>query len=221
VPELTDQVKKLLDRLRNGDQAALAELFSIYRDHLRRMVTLRMDHRLKGRVSPSDILQEAYLDAAKRVSHFFEKPEQSFYGWLRLIVGQRLVDSHREHIEAQRRNAGMEVSLHGGLPTANSHCLAAHLVADMTSPSHAAMRHESLAQLEGALAALEPLDREVLALRHFEELTNNEVAELLGLTKATASKRYVRALARLKDAIAKLPGLLDEASDQMSSRDRG
>jgi RNA polymerase sigma-70 factor (ECF subfamily) len=83
------------------------------------------------------------------------------------------------------------------------------------------MRHESLNQLERALSALEPLDREVLALRHFEELSNNEVAELLGLTKATASKRYVRALARLKDAIVQLPGLLEEPSDTMPRRHRG
>ena len=207
---MTDQsteIDALLVRLRQGDQKALGELYSRYREHLRRMVVLRLDHRLGGRVSPSDVLQEGYIDALRRVDHYFAKPDMPFPGWLRLVVGQRLVEIHRHHLGAKVRAAGQEISLtHGAWPAASSVCLAAHLAGGLTSPSAAAERNESHALLEEALNQMDPLDREVLALRHFEELSNNEVADILGIQKAAASKRYVRALARLKDALASLPG---------------
>lgn len=197
---------ELLARLRGGDQSALAELFARHRDRLRRMVELRLDPRLNGRVSPSDVLQEAYIDAVKRLTHYFDKPDESFFGWLRLIVGQRLADVHREHLGAAKRNAAQEVSIDRTGPAASSACLAGFLVGRLTSPSHAAQRAEALAAVETALDRLDPLDREVLALRHFEELSNNEVAEILGIQRAAASKRYVRALARLREVLEALPG---------------
>jgi RNA polymerase sigma-70 factor (ECF subfamily) len=201
----------LMDRLKGGDPGALAELFSRHRPQLRRMVALRLDHRLQGRVSPSDVLQEAYIDALRRVPHYLTKPEMPFFGWLRLIVGQRLVDIHRQHLGTRLRDASQEVSFQqGGVPPADSAGLAAGLVGHLTSPSQAALRNEACAQLEEALNRLDPLDREVLTLRHFEELGNNEVAELLGIQRAAASKRYVRALARLKEVLATIPGFFDE-----------
>lgn len=200
-------IAELLTRLRAGDQSALAELFTRHRDKLRRMVELRLDHRLGGRVSPSDVLQEAYIDALKRVDHYFEKPDQPFFGWLRLVVGQRLADTHREHL-ALKRNAAQEVPIYRGSPGASSACLAAFLIGNLASPSHAAQRNESFALLEEALNKMDPLDREVLALRHFEELSNGETAELLGIQTAAASKRYVRALARLRQILESIPGLL-------------
>jgi RNA polymerase sigma-70 factor (ECF subfamily) len=206
-----DEIQELLDRLQGGDRNALAELFARHREPLRRMIMLRLDHRLGGRVSPSDILQETYVDAMKRVPHFFENPEMPFFIWLRWIAGQRLVEVHRQHLGARMRDAGLEVSLHQGYPaTASSTCLAAHLAGGLTSPSLAAIRGEMVAQLEAALERLDPIDREVLALRHFEELSNNEVAALLGIQKAAASKRYVRALERLKGALAEIPGFFED-----------
>jgi RNA polymerase sigma-70 factor (ECF subfamily) len=201
-------IAELLAKVRAGDQQALAVLFACHRERLRRMVQLRLDHRLAGRVSPSDVLQEAYIDALKRVEHYFEKPDQSFFGWLRLVVGQRLADVHREHL-AQKRDAGQEVPIHRGGPGADSACLAACLLGSGTSPSNAAARTESFGRLEDALNQMDPLDREVLALRHFEELGNAEAAEILGIQPAAASKRYVRALARLKQILETLPGFND------------
>ncbi len=198
-------IVQLLDKVRGGDRPALAELFARHRDKLRRMVQLRLDHRLAGRVSPSDVLQEAYIDAMKRIDHYFEKPDQSFFGWLRLVVGQRLADVQREHL-AQKRDEGNEVPIHRGAPGADSACLAACLLGDGTSPSHAAARTESFSRLEEALNQMDPLDREVLALRHFEELSNTDTATILGIQPAAASKRYVRALARLKQILETLPG---------------
>src|SRR6478672_10802124 len=166
--EADTEVAALVARLRAGDQTALAELFDKHRDKLRRMVQLRLDHRLAGRVSASDVLQEAYIDALKRVEHYFDKPDQSFFGWLRLVVGQRLADVHREHL-AQKRDVGQEVAIHRGGPGADSACLAACLLGSGTSPSNAAARGESFGKLEEALDQMDPVDREVLALRHFEE----------------------------------------------------
>jgi RNA polymerase sigma-70 factor (ECF subfamily) len=203
--EAEGEIAELLAKVRAGDQAALAELFARHRDRLRRMVQLRLDQRLAGRVSPSDVLQDAYLDAVKRIDHYFGKPDQPFFGWLRLVVGQRLADVHREHL-AQKRDAGNEVSIDRGAGPADSACLAARLLGDGSSPSHAAARTESFARLEGALNEMDPLDREVLALRHFEELSNAETAALLGVQPAAASKRYVRALARLKQILETIPG---------------
>lgn len=206
MPAETDpEVAALVGRLRAGDQAALAVLFTRHRDKLRRMVQLRLDHRLAGRVSASDVLQEAYIDALRRIEHYFEKPDQPFFGWLRLVVGQRLADVHREHL-AQKRNAAQDVSIQGGAPGADSACMAAFLLGNLTSPSHAATRNEAVARLEEALNQMDPVDREVLALRHFEELSNTETAMLLGIQPPAASKRYVRALARLKQILETLPG---------------
>jgi len=199
------EIAGLVARLQSGDQTALGELFDCHRDKLRRMVELRLDHRLAGRVSASDVLQEAYIDALKRVEHYFSKPGQPFFGWLRLVVGQRIADVHREHL-ADKRNAGREIGMNRGGAGTDSTCLAARLVGNASSPSQAAQRNETIGQLEDALNQMDPLDREVLALRHFEELSNLETASLLGIQPAAASKRYVRALARLKEILESLPG---------------
>jgi RNA polymerase sigma-70 factor (ECF subfamily) len=198
------EIAGLVARLQSGEQSALAELFARHRDKLRRMVELRLDARLAGRVSASDVLQEAYIDAVKRVEHYFTKEGQSFFGWLRLVVGQRLMDVHREHL-AGKRDASRDIGMNRGT-NADSTCLAARLLGPASSPSQAAQREETFAQLEAALEQMDPLDREVLALRHFEELSNTETAEVLGIQTAAASKRYVRALARLKEILESIPG---------------
>jgi RNA polymerase sigma-70 factor (ECF subfamily) len=202
------EIAALVERLRGGDQAALGVLFDRHREKLRRMVSFRLDGRLAGRVSASDVLQEAYIDALKRVEHYFTKPDQPFFGWLRLVVGQRLADVHREHL-AWKRDAGREIGLHASPAGADSACMAACLLARGSSPSAAADRNERFVQLEAALAQMDPLDREVLALRHFEELSNADTAELLGIQPPAASKRYVRALARLKQILEEVPGFGD------------
>jgi RNA polymerase sigma-70 factor (ECF subfamily) len=205
------ETDRFIDRLRRGDLQALADEFSRYREQLRRMVILRLDPRLNSRLSPSDILQEAYIDALKRVPHYLRKPDMTSIGWLRWIVGQRLVEVHRHHLGTQRRDAGQEISdMRGGSEEESAKSLAACLAGHLTSPSQAAMRNESLALLEQALNGLDPMDREILVLRHFEELSNNEVAEVLGIQRAAASKRYVRALARLKASISHIPELFNE-----------
>jgi RNA polymerase sigma-70 factor (ECF subfamily) len=199
-----------LRRLGDGDAQAVAELFARYRDRLRRMVRLRLDRRLQGRIDPSDVLQEAFLDVAKRAAEYATAPSMPPYLWLRFLTGQRLLALHRQHLGAKMRDAGQEVSLYrGALPQASSVSLAAQLLGRLTSPTQAAIRAEMQIRLQEALNSMDALDREVLTLRHFEELSNNETAQVLGIQKAAASNRYIRALKRLKEILSSVPGLFD------------
>jgi len=198
----------LLRRARSGDGRALADLFTRYRERLRRMVQLRLDRRLFGRVDADDVLQEAYLEVHKRFAEWADDRQLPFFLWLRLVTGQKLTDFHRYHLAAQMRNAGQEVSLYrGALPQASSASLAAHLLGQITSASQAAIRAEHKLLVQEALNSMDALDREVLVLRHFEHLTNDETALVLGVKKSTASQRYIRALKRLKEILSSIPGL--------------
>jgi RNA polymerase sigma-70 factor (ECF subfamily) len=202
----------LLGRARAGDCAALAELFQRHRGRLEQMVRLRLDRRLQGRLDPADVLQEAYLDVARRFPEYAAAPALPFFLWLRLLTGQRLVDLHRQHLGAKMRDAGLEVSLHrGDLPRASSASLAELLLGRLTSASRAAIRAETQRQVQEALNAMDPVDREVLVLRHFEMLSNEETAQVLGLRPSAASNRHIRALKRLKEIMAQVPGLGDSA----------
>lgn len=202
-----DEISTLLRRAAAGDQNALAEAFAHFRGRLKRMVQLRLDRRLQGRVDPSDVLQEAYLDLAKRAADYLDHPSLPFFLWLRLLTGQRLLAIHRQHLGAKMRSVGQEVALHrGAMPQATSASLAAQLLGRLSTPSQAAVRAEMQLRLQEALNSMDAIDREVLVLRHFEELTNDETAEVLGLQKAAASNRYVRALKRLRIILRSMPG---------------
>jgi RNA polymerase sigma-70 factor (ECF subfamily) len=197
----------LLERARAGDPAALNGIFTRYRDRLRRMVELRLDHQLRGRVDPSDVIQDAYLDVAGRLPEYLRDPKLPLYLWLRLVVGERLVDLYRHHAGKQMRDVRREVSLYReALPQASSAALAAQLLGKNTSPTQAAVRAERLLRVQEALNSLDPTDREVLALRHFEQLSRAETAQVLGISEGAAAKRHIRALQRLKEALADLPG---------------
>ncbi|MEM9659935.1 MAG: sigma-70 family RNA polymerase sigma factor, partial [Planctomycetota bacterium] len=194
--------------------------------HLRRMALFRMDQRLVGRVDADDVLQEAYLSASQRLRHFAEEFAAGSHTprdaegrsvrvnvWLRLIVAQTLIDIHRRHLGAQKRNAGREVGLHAGVsPAATSLSLVRGLMGRLTTPSQAAMRAELGEQLQCALASMSEIDQEVIALRHFEELSNAEVAHVLAIEAKAASIRYVRAVRRLKQVLAGFPGFDELAS---------
>jgi RNA polymerase sigma-70 factor (ECF subfamily) len=204
----SDADEALLRRVRAGEQHALGEFFAAHRERLRRMVQLRLDRRLQGRIDPSDVIQEAFVDAARRLPEYTFDPGMAPFLWLRFLTAQRLVTLHRIHLGVKARDAGREVSLHSGpLPAADARSLAAQLLGRLTSPSRAAIRAEVQIKIQDALNAMDPIDREILALRHFEELNNSETAAVLGLHKAAASNRYVRALRRLKEVLAPTLGL--------------
>jgi RNA polymerase sigma-70 factor (ECF subfamily) len=201
---------RLIERAQGGDTEALNELFVRHRERLRRMVDIRLDHRLQARLDASDVIQDAYVEVVERLGEYLRDPRLPFFLWLRLVVGERLTKLHRHHLGTPMRDAGREVALYrGALPQASSAALAAQLLGQHTSPSEAAVRAERLLRLQEALNSLDPMDREILALRHFEELTSAEAARVLEIEEAAAAKRYVRALRRLKKILAALPGGLE------------
>jgi RNA polymerase sigma-70 factor (ECF subfamily) len=207
---MTQPIEGREDSQSGAAERELAELFERHRDRLGRMVRLRMDRRLQGRLDASDVLQEAQLDVLRRAREYAAGPAMPAYLWIRFLTAQRLAALHRHHLGARMRDAGQEISLHrGALPEATSASLAALLLGRLTSPTHAARRAETRIRLQEALNALDPIDREVLALRHFEELSNAEAAEVLGIGKTAACNRYVRALRRLREALSGMPDLFD------------
>jgi RNA polymerase sigma-70 factor (ECF subfamily) len=154
----------------------------------------------------SDVLQEAYLEIAKRLGEYTQNPEVPFFLWLRQMTGLKLAEFHRRHLGTQMRDADREVSIYrGALPEANSMSLAAHLLGQLTSPSQAAIKAEMRIKLQEALNSMDPIDREVIALRHFEQLSGDETAEILGLSKSGGSSRYVRAITRLRKILSQYP----------------
>jgi RNA polymerase sigma-70 factor (ECF subfamily) len=213
VPSMTGEsgcADDVFRRAKEGDGAALAEMFNRYRDRLERMVNLRLDRRLQGRLDTADVMQEAFIEVHKRFADYVKNPTTPLFLWLRLVTGQKLVDLHRFHLGVQARDAAQEVSLYrGALPQASSISLAAQLLGRLTTASQAAIRAETRIQVQEALNSMDAVDREVLALRHFEHLSNAEAAEVLGLTKTAASNRYIRALKRLKEILSAIPGFVE------------
>jgi RNA polymerase sigma-70 factor (ECF subfamily) len=155
-----------------------------------RMVRLRLNRQLQGRIDDSDILQEALLEAAKRLPEYLADKPLPFFIWLRHITGQKLIDAHRRHLGDNIRDAAHEISLHrGAMPAASSASLAAQLLGRLISPSQAAIKAEAGLRVQKVLNGMDPIDREALALRHFEQLNNAEVATTLGINESTASSR--------------------------------
>jgi RNA polymerase sigma-70 factor (ECF subfamily) len=190
-----------------GDRRPLMELFDSYRPRLRRMIRLRLDERLRGRIDASDIVQEAYLEASAKLDDYLQQRPLPPFAWLRSLAIRKLAALHRRHLGTKVRDAHREMSLYRDvLPEAGSRVLANQLLGPLTSPSMAAQRAEHRLRLQQALASINPIDREVLMLRHFEELTNNETAEVLGISKSAAWSRHLRALKHLRRALAELPG---------------
>jgi RNA polymerase sigma-70 factor (ECF subfamily) len=198
---------ELLEAARNGEEGALAVLLERHWPRLECMVRLRLDRRLQGRVDPADVVQDAYLSVSTKVPGYLAAPRLPFFLWLRLEVGEKLVDAHRFHLGTKMRDAGQEVSLHqGALPQVSSLSLAEHLLGKLTSASQAAMRVEMRLRVQEALNSMAPEDREVLVLRHFEELSNAETAQVLGIKPSAACNRYLRASKRLKAVFEDMPG---------------
>lgn len=202
-----DESELLLRRAAEGDQQSCGELLNKHRDRLVRMVSLRLDRRLRGRLDPSDVVQEACLEATARLQEYLAKPDVSFFLWLRYLTGQRVSILHRQHLGVQMRDAGREVAMGDlGAPATTSAALADCLAANEPRPSEVAVQAETRRIYQQVLDTLDPIDREVLALRHVEQLSNVETARVLNLQTSAASKRYLRAIERLREALDKSAG---------------
>lgn len=197
---------QIISQLQTDREQALAVFFEMVRQRLQRVVGFRLDHRLGGRVSHSDVIQETYVRAAKRIDHYLKQPDMPFFVWLRLEVQQQLIEIHRMHFGAEKRDVRREVSMLGFTNSEQtSVAIAAQLVGQMTSPSELYRRAEQMAWLEKTLNEMNEMDREVIALRHFEELSNEETARILEITPTAASKRYLRALKKLREISERSP----------------
>jgi RNA polymerase sigma-70 factor (ECF subfamily) len=191
----------------------LAWVLAEHRARLRRMVALRLDRPLQSRIDPSDVFQEAYIEAAQRLPDYQQEAEpMPLFLWLRFLVAQSLQHVHRRHLGVQAGDPQREISIQGGrMPQATSAALAAQFLGRDTRASKAVIRAERRMRLEEALNRMDVTDREVLALRHFEQLTNSECARVLGLRESAATKRYIRALRKLKEILMTLPNGNSEA----------
>jgi RNA polymerase sigma-70 factor (ECF subfamily) len=202
-----DDTTELLRQSGGGDQQALDALMGRHHDRLRRMLRLRLDRRLQGRIDPSDVLRLVSADVARRAPEYFARPVKPVYLWLRSVAGERLQAVHHEHLGTLAGDAGQELSLYrGSMPEANSVSLAARLLGRFVSAGEMADRAEKQIRLQEALNNMDASDREILALRHFEELSNDEAAAVLGVSGAEALNRYVGALKRFKAVLSHMPG---------------
>ena len=205
----------LLARAAAGDGVAWGALLAAHQSRLARVVAFRMDPRLRGRVDAADVVQDAFVEATAHRADYFglHPPVPPLFLWLRGVVGNKLLAVSRHHLGTRMRDANRDVPLGGAGPpgqcdTASALC--AELTAGLTRPSVAAARGEVSMRLAEALAGMDPTDREVLALRHFEQLTSAEAARVLGIRERAAAKRYLRALGRLREILEAMPGGLTE-----------
>jgi len=203
----------LLARAAAGDSAAWGALLATHEQRLARMVDFRMDPRLRGRLDAADVVQEAFVEASEHRGDYFRSQSASLFLWLRAVVANKLLELHRHHLGTRMRDAKRDRPLDGApqtSPGGTSVALCAHLTAGLTRPSVAAQRGEIRVRLADALNQMDPMDHEVLALRHFEQMSNLEAAQLLGIQERAAAKRYLRALERLRQILSEMPGGLAE-----------
>lgn len=198
----TDNIQILVERADAGDPQALGDLLEQSRERLLQIVSFRMDQRLRSRIDPTDVVQDAFMEATKRIGEGKRDDRIPFFLWMRLLTLQRLAELHRKNLGAKARDPGREVSIFSGpLPQATSAVIAAQLIGRLTSPSQAAMRVETRLTVEDKLNEMEDIEREVLVLRHFEKLSNQETAKVLGIKESAASNRFIRALKKLKEEL--------------------
>lgn len=198
---------QLLLHLGSGrDSRQVSELFARHRERLRKLIRLRLDWRLRGKVSSSTILDQVYIDVCKQIDKYDRSAGGSFYLWLREIVGRRLEQIHREHLGDPGLDIKRELHLQrGALPEVTAASMAAQLLGDRAA-NQSAVRANMLLLLEGALNGMDPLDREMIALRNFEELTADEAATVLDMSKASATIRHLQAVKKLNEILASVPG---------------
>jgi len=196
------ETQDLLDHAKQGEAGAVDRLIEVHREPLRRMIGLRLDPALAGRVDASDIVQDVMLEVSQRLTDYLRNPIMPFHLWVRHIAKDHMIDAHRRHRQAQRRSLDREQPI---VPNAfadqSSLELAAQFIDPEMTPATAAVRHELQKRMADAVAKLEESDREIVLMRHYEQLSNQEVATSLGVSEAAASMRHLRAVRRLRAAL--------------------
>ena len=203
-PRKDPDTDELVESAGRGDASARQQLLARHRQRLRQMVALRMDRRLAARVDPSDVVQEALAEAAGRLSDYLRRRPVPFYPWLRQLTWEKLIEQHRRHLHAQRRSVKREDVQPLGLPDESVVVLASRLLAPGSSPSQRVLRDEVRERVRAALSRLGARDREVLVLRHLEQLSVREIAAVLGITEGAVKVRQLRALERFRTLLESL-----------------
>ncbi len=200
-PEAAD-TQTLLDQAKAGDSAAVEALLAKHREPIRRMIDLRIDPAIVQRLDASDVVQEVLIEANRRLNDYLKNPTMPFHLWLRHIAKDHLIDAHRRHHQAQKRGVDREQPMHRpGWSDRSSLDLAGQLLDQDLTPASAAIQEEMQRRLRDAIAQLDDDDRDIILMRHYEMLANQEVASALGLTDAAASMRYLRAVRKLRDLL--------------------
>jgi RNA polymerase sigma-70 factor, ECF subfamily len=191
------ELRALLQQVEAGDRSALDQLLARYRSYLLRMIELRMDQKMRARVDPSDVVQEAQLDAARRIDDYLRREPMPFHLWLRQTAYENLLRLRRRHVEADCRSVNSEIPL----PDSSTAMLARKILSQEPNPGQCAAEQELAGRLRQALAQLPETDAEILLMRTLEGLTNKEVALVLGIDASAASKRYGRAILKLRQVL--------------------
>jgi len=202
----SDKTEELLAGAREGDPDAINRLMDRHRDALRRLIQMRLDKRIQRRVDVSDIVQDVLIEANRRLTRYLDDPKMPFHLWLRHMARDRIIDAHRRHRASAKRSIDREQPLTApSSPDRSSMELAAQICDRELTPAAEATMRELARRFEAAIEELDERDREVVMMRHFEHLTNQEVATALGLSEPAASMRYLRALRRLRAMLAETP----------------
>ena len=203
-----DVTEELLVNVRGGESLAVEQLMDRHRNSLRRMIQLRLDQRLMQRMDVSDVIQDVLMEANRRLTDYLANPVIPFHLWIRQIAKDRIIDAHRRHRVSAKRSIDREQPQTGkGPPDQSTMELANQFRDQALTPAAAATQRELAEQIESAVQLLRENDREIILMRHYEQLNNQEIAQSLGLTEPAASMRYLRALKRLREVIEGLPTL--------------
>jgi RNA polymerase sigma-70 factor, ECF subfamily len=196
------ETEALLKDAQQGDRQAIDKLLAQHREPLRQRISRRLDPALAARLDASDVVQEVMIEASRRLKDYLQNPSMPFELWLSYIADDHMIDAHRRHRQAKRRSLDREQATHPARPADRSSVeLIAQIIDPEKTPASAALWHELQARVDAAIDKLEEPDREVIRMKHVQQLSNQEIARTLGLTEAAASMRYIRALRRLKASL--------------------
>ena len=194
-----DEIKPLLNQAKGGDESAVNALMDQHRNSLRQLIRMRLDQKIQRRVDVSDVVQDVLVEANRRLQRYLNEPIMPFHLWLRQIAKDRIIDAHRRHRVSAKRSVDREQQLAPprGYDQSSVH-LASLLGDNQLTPAAAAVQQELAQRVEEAIAQLEERDCEIIVMRHYEHLSNQEIGEVLNLSEPAASIRYLRAIRRLK-----------------------
>ena len=196
------QTEQLIAKAKDGDEAAVNQLMDRHRNSLRQLVRMRLDNKIQKRIDVSDVVQDVLVEANRRLERYLGEPVMPFHLWLRQIAKDRIIDAHRRHRVSAKRSVDREQQLVAPRGYDQSSIQLASILGDARlTPAAAALQKEMARKVEQSISKLDEKDCEIIVMRHYEHLTNQEIGQILGLTEPAASMRYLRAIKRLRQIL--------------------